>query len=97
MPSYRHHDTGNLYIKFEIEFPQPQWAPNEVIAILENVLPPRLLPQIPPNAHVEETVLGSVDPLQKRRAEMGTSGARPNGDMDEDDEGGAHGVQCAQQ
>jgi len=97
MPSYRHHDTGNLFIKFEIDFPEPNWAPAEVIQLLENVLPPRTIPQLPPTAHIEETVLSSVDPLQQRRAEMGTSGARPNGDMDEDDEGGAHGVQCAQQ
>ena len=65
--------------------------------MLENVLPPRILPQLPPSAHVEETVLGTVDPLQQRRAEMGTSGARPNGEMDEDDETGGHGVQCASQ
>jgi DnaJ family protein A protein 2 len=26
VPSYRHHDFGNLYIRFEIEFPTPEWA-----------------------------------------------------------------------
>jgi len=98
MPSYRHHDHGNLYIKFEVEFPEPNWAPQEAIQALTNILPPRHVPIIPPGAHIDETVLSNVDPLQQRRAEMGTSGARLNGAMDEDDEeGGPHGVQCASQ
>lgn len=101
MPSYRHHDFGNLYIKFEVEFPTPEWATAvgaDVLGALKQYLPVPVPTRIPPNMHVDETVLAAVDPMQQRRAEMGTSGARPNGAMDEDDdEGGPHGVQCASQ
>jgi DnaJ homolog subfamily A member 2 len=101
MPSYRHHDFGNLYIKFEIEFPTPEWAQTaspEALELIREVLPPPSPLQIAPGAHSEEAVLSAVDPMQQRRAEMGTSGARANGAMDEDDdEGGPHGVQCASQ
>ena len=101
MPSYRHHDFGNLYIKFEIEFPTPDWAMTvgpDVLVALKQYLPAPVPIGIPPNVHVDETVLATVDPMQQRRAEMGTSGARANGAMDEDDdEGGPHGVQCASQ
>ena len=101
MPSYRHHDYGNLYIKFDITFPEANWAQTaspETIAGLRAILPTPGPLQIPLTAHTDETVLNSVDPMQQRRAEMGTSGARANGAMDEDDdEGGPHGVQCASQ
>lgn len=101
MPSYRHHDFGNLYIKFEVEFPTSEWATTvgaDVLGALKQYLPVSIPPQIPPNTHVDETVLAAVDPMQRRRAELGTSGARANGAMDEDDdEGGPHGVQCASQ
>jgi DnaJ family protein A protein 2 len=101
MPSYRHHDHGNLYIKFEVNFPDSLWAQSaapETIEALRAILPAPAPLQIPMSAHTDDTVLSSVDPMQQRRAEMGTSGARPNGAMDEDDdEGGPHGVQCASQ
>jgi DnaJ homolog subfamily A member 2 len=101
MPSYRHHDFGNLYIKFEVVFPDPSWAQEaapEMMEALKTILPQPEPLQIPLNAHVDDTVLSSVDPMQQRRAEMGTSGARANGMMDEDDdEGGPPGVQCASQ
>lgn len=101
MPSYRHHDHGNLYIKFEINFPDPTWAQTavpETMEALRAILPQVTPLEISPSAHVDDTVLSSVDPMQQRRAEMGTSGARANGAMDEDDdEGGPHGVQCASQ
>lgn len=102
MPSYRHHDMGNLYVKFDIEFPPENFATPEQIALLENALPPRIIPQIPEGVLVEETVLMNVDPNDVKRAD-GSSGRRAaNGDinmMDEDDEDGqgGHGVQCAQQ
>lgn len=101
MPSYRHHDHGNLYIKFEIEFPSAEWAqaaPPETVEALQAILPKPEPLTFAPSAHIDETVLSSVDPMQQRRAEMGTSGARANGAMDEDDdEGGPQGVQCASQ
>jgi DnaJ homolog subfamily A member 2 len=101
MPSYRHHDFGNLYIKFEIIFPELEWGQNiseEAMVALRQILPPSGQLEIPIGANTEETVLNTVDPMQQRRAEMGTSGARLNGAMDEDDdEAGPGGVQCASQ
>ena len=44
MPSYRHHDYGNLYIKFDVKFPEKLGGPEgesmtpEQIKALENVL-----------------------------------------------------------
>ena len=100
MPSYRHHDFGNLYVKFELDFPPENFATPDQLALLENALPPRIIPQLPPDAVTEETVLMEVDPAQARRAEGSTRGKRgANGDvnmMDEDDEeegAQGHGVQ----
>ena len=94
MPSYRHHDYGNLYIKFEIEFPTPEWAQfagEGALNTLRQILPPATPLDVPPNAHVDDSVLANVDPMQQQRAEM-------DGAMDiEDDEDGAPGVQCASQ
>jgi len=97
MPSYRHHDKGNLYVRFEVEFPPANWTTDsEQLSLLEGVLPPR--PQLPyydPSFVVEEASLSNLDARQRERAESGEA----NG-MDEDDElHGGHrtGVQCAQQ
>jgi DnaJ homolog subfamily A member 2 len=101
MPSYRHHDYGNLYVKFEIEFPNSEWAQSaapETMEVLKTILPPPSALEVLPSGHIEDMVLSNVDPMQQRRAEMGTSGARANGAMDEDDDDGVpHGVQCASQ
>ena len=41
MPAYRHHNTGNMYIRFDVEFPEPNWTDADTIAKLEGILPPR--------------------------------------------------------
>lgn len=101
MPSYRHHDFGNLYIKFDIVFPTSEWAQTAgeaTLTTLRQVLPPPAPLELPADAHVDDSVLATVDPTQQRRAQMGTSGARANGEMDlDDDEEGPRGVQCASQ
>ncbi|KAJ3122639.1 Type I HSP40 co-chaperone [Physocladia obscura] len=86
-------DKGNLYIKFEIVFPESNWVSEEQLKALEKILPAR--PKLPSTKgkEVEEVVLSSVDPMQQKRSQ---------GDMEEDDdeEGHGHGgpgVQCAQQ
>ncbi|KAF9365407.1 Type I HSP40 co-chaperone [Mortierella sp. NVP85] len=91
MPTERHHDFGNLYIQFEIEFPSPNWTDISKIDQLRTILPPPAeLPALPKGAHVEEVSLTEMDPRQRARAE--------EGHMDDDEEGGGHGgVQCAQQ
>ena len=82
-------DKGNLYVKFELEFPQSNWVDQSRLALLEQVLPPRN-PLPPTNgAEVEEVVLSEIDPMHQQRSQYG------NGAMDEDDEHGPS-VQCAQ-
>ncbi|KAK3847991.1 MAG: hypothetical protein J3R72DRAFT_429624 [Linnemannia gamsii] len=93
MPTERHHDFGNLYIQFEIEFPTANWTDLSQIEQLRSILPPATaLPALPKGAHVEEVGLTEMDPRQKARAEQG------HGGVDDDEEGGhGPGVQCAQQ
>jgi len=95
MPSYRHHDMGNLYIRFEVKFPEDNFNSPEKIAQLNDILPPRNIPQIPEDAMVEDVVLEPVDAREQARAMAGAHGA-----MDEDDDmhgGGGERVQCASQ
>ena len=94
MPSFRHHDMGNLYIRFDVEFPPDNFNSPEMIAQLEEILPPRNLSEIDPDAMVDEVVLEPVDAREQARAQAGSGNA-----MDEDDEmhGGGERVQCASQ
>lgn len=93
MPSYRHHDMGNLYIHFDVKFPEDNFNTLENIQLLEAVLPPRNIPNISPDAMVEEVVLESVDPTQHGRSQQNPT------DEDDDMHGGSGGerVQCASQ
>lgn len=90
MPTLRHHDFGNLYIQFEVDFPSPNWTTPENIALLEKILPARKpIPNVA-GAEVEEVALSDLDASQQRAAD----GAQ----ADEEDEGHpGPGVQCAQQ
>jgi DnaJ family protein A protein 2 len=91
MPSYRHHEPGDLFIRFNVVFPDT--LPEEIIAKLEQTLPrTRTAIDEPMSANVEEVVLEDVDETTARRAEGEET-------IDEDDEDGAgqpH-VQCANQ
>ncbi|KUL86175.1 hypothetical protein ZTR_08427 [Talaromyces verruculosus] len=92
MPSFRHHDFGNLYIQFDVKFPQGSELQN--LQLLEQVLPPRTQQATPPaDSMVEDFGLEEVDPSQSARAH----GAA----YDEEDEDGvppgAERVQCASQ
>ncbi|GJJ72789.1 hypothetical protein EMPS_05147 [Entomortierella parvispora] len=94
MPTERHHDFGNLYVQFEIDFPNANWTDPTQIELLRSILPPAAaLPEPPKTAVVEEVNLTEMDPRQRARAEQGHFGD------DDDDENGGHGpgVQCAQQ
>lgn len=88
MPSYRHHEPGDLFIKFHVRFPEHVDA--ATIAKLEEALPPRdPMEKIPKNSLVDEVSLLELDARQQRHAQA-------QGDaMDEDDE--QPRVQCAQQ
>lgn len=99
MPSYRHHDHGNLYIQFDVKFPERLGGPDgsslseQQIAALEQVLPPRKSDQLPPpDAMVDDFALDNVDPTRE--------GSRSHGAHAEDDDdemGGGERVQCASQ
>lgn len=94
MPSFRHHDHGNLYIKFDVKFPQKDQLQN--LDLLEKVLPPRSEQTGPPtDAMVEDFELENPEnEHEQARAHGAATG------MDEDDDdvpAGAERVQCASQ
>lgn len=94
MPTYRHHNFGDLYIKFEVEFPSSNFADAKLLETLETVLPPRRKTEIPADGMVDDVDLHDIDAQQQARAE----GRRRNGALDEDEEdGGQERVQCASQ
>ncbi|EXJ81551.1 DnaJ like subfamily A member 2 [Capronia coronata CBS 617.96] len=90
MPSMRHHDFGDLYVQFDVKFPDKTQLQN--LHLLESVLPPRMQQKLPPpDSMVEDFDMEEVDPRQQARA---------HGAHDEDDEdipAGAERVQCASQ
>lgn len=96
MPSYRHHDFGNMYIQFNVKFPthlgteeRPFTA--EQVKALETILPPRVEPAvIPSDAMTDDMVLEELDPTREQ--------ARVRNATEEDDEEmGGERVQCATQ
>jgi len=93
MPSFRHHDHGNLYIQFDVKFPDKTQLQN--LHLLEQVLPARAQPQLPAgDSMIEDFDLEDVDPRQQARAH----GA--NGADDDDEDGlppGTERMQCASQ
>jgi len=89
MPSFRHHELGDLFVRLNVIFPnslEPSAFP-----LLEKALPKRpALPKIDKKYHLEEVTLEEPNDRQRRTANA-------NGDdMDEDDDDGRPGVQCAQ-
>jgi DnaJ family protein A protein 2 len=103
MPSYRHHDFGNLYIQFDVKFPERlgnnedggPMSPEQIRA-LESVLPPRKVPDAlpPPDAMTEDYTLEDVDPSGEQNRARGMGGMD---DEDDDMHPGAERVQCASQ
>lgn len=89
MPSHRHHNNGNLYIKLTVKFPDT--LSTEQMEALEKALPPRKpVGKINPKHHVEEVFLEEPTDRQRNGAEA------MDEDDDEDMRGGGPGVQCAQ-
>ncbi|ORX82052.1 DnaJ-domain-containing protein [Anaeromyces robustus] len=90
MPTYKNpFDKGNLFVKFEIEFPNTEWYNDEKAKILKDVLPKKTNEKIPSNAIVDEVVMSNYEP---------NSRSQERNDMDDDDdERGGPQVQCAQQ
>lgn len=106
MPSYRHHDFGNLYVKFDVKFPERIHGPPDAdgyptgmtpaqVKAIESVLPPRKPQTVPPaDAMTEDYQLETVDPMQEgARAQRGATGE----DDDDEMQAGGERVQCASQ
>jgi len=98
MPSYRHHDTGNMYIQFSVKFPEKNWTQDPAaFEALRTILPSPAVQNVPPtDAMTDSADLEEIDTQSGARAFGGPGG----GPMDEDDEDGhPHGerVQCASQ
>ncbi|PWN47209.1 putative YDJ1-mitochondrial and ER import protein [Violaceomyces palustris] len=94
MPSYRHHEMGDLYVNLSVSFPDS--IPIENLPLLEQALPPRkALPKTKKDIDVEDVVMDEIDEREARSARTNGAGAG----MDEDDDegpGGGPQVQCAQ-
>ncbi|TNN68346.1 DnaJ subfamily A member 2 [Liparis tanakae] len=95
MPQYRNpFEKGDLYIKFDVQFPDNNWISPEKLVELEDMLPSRSEPPII-TADTEEVDLQDYDVSQSS-----TSGGRREAYNDSSDEEGGHhgpGVQCAHQ
>ncbi len=101
MPSYRHHDFGDLYIQFEVMMPTMEQFEKDgradKIMMLRDILPePRYVEPVPEEAMREDYELQTLDNTQQTRAQMG-GGAGGMPMDDEDGQGGAERVQCASQ
>ncbi|KAH9946410.1 uncharacterized protein BXZ73DRAFT_95908 [Epithele typhae] len=87
MPSQRHHEPGDLFVKISVKFPDS--IPLESVPLLEQALPPRqAIEKFDKGLAVEEVELDEVDQRQRERATGEDA-------MDEDDE--QPRVQCANQ
>jgi len=93
MPSQRHHELGDLYVRIKVAF--PDFIAPEAIPHLEAALPPRRPPQpTPKGTHIEEVDLSDLDARQqKEQAKREMNGG--DDAMDEDE--GEPRVQCANQ
>lgn len=91
MPIYRRsQDFGDLYIQFEIKFPEKNWVAEDKLLALEELLPQRRPVPDLSGKEVDEYTLSDVDPSRR----MGGS----SGDhMETDEDQEQPSVQCAQQ
>ena len=89
MPSQRHHEPGDLYVKINIAWPET--IDPSKIGLLEQVLPPRRgLPGFGKGVLLEDVDMHEMDARQ-RAAAMG------GGDDNMDEDEGEPRVQCANQ
>ncbi|CEQ39617.1 SPOSA6832_01177 [Sporobolomyces salmonicolor] len=99
MPSYRHHEMGDLVVKLDVTF--PDHLDPEALAPLEQILPPR--PELETfgkdkDGHLDEVEM--VDASERKtKSGMGGPGGYGDDAMDTDDEGQGGGpqVQCQNQ
>jgi len=103
MPILNSNDHGNLYVIFDIKFPENHFLDTEEhYKKLEELLPPRPNQKVHSGEHVEEVSLSEFD-NQRYRHSQGNSAKEAYHDEEDSDEemaegmGGAQRVQCAQQ
>jgi DnaJ family protein A protein 2 len=100
MPRYKHPELrGNLYVKFDIEFPQNHFSGEAQLQKLASLLPPRPKVELPKGDMVEEV---NLMPFEDHLGGEQFGGRREAyDDESEDEEGGgmpgAQRVQCAHQ
>ncbi|XP_038220589.1 dnaJ homolog subfamily A member 2-like [Zerene cesonia] len=93
MPQYKNpFEKGNLYIKFDVTFPENNFATEEQLKQIETVLPPRAAFVMPTGEDVEEVNLMDYTPSERSR---GREEAYASDDEDQMHSG--QGVQCAHQ
>lgn len=97
MPTYRHHNFGDMYIKFNVKFPEKGWITDPAaFDALRTLLPPPAVQNVPPtDAMTEVATLEDVDQQPAARA-FGGSNAMSDDDEDGHPQGGER-VQCASQ
>ncbi|KIL69507.1 hypothetical protein M378DRAFT_20903 [Amanita muscaria Koide BX008] len=89
MPSQRHHEPGDLYIKISVRFPDT--INTESITQLERALPPRnTIEKFDKKVVLEEVIMSDADSRQRR-------GMYNNHDESMEDEHDEGRVQCANQ
>jgi len=100
MPSYRHHDFGNLFIQFAVKFPEKGWLEDGAgFEALRQLLPAPALQNVPPTDIMTESAdLEDPDNSSGARAFAAAASAAAAGDFEGDEEH-PHGerVQCASQ
>ncbi|CCE62464.1 hypothetical protein TPHA_0C03110 [Tetrapisispora phaffii CBS 4417] len=93
MPVPKYGGYGNLIVTFKIKFPENNFATEDKLKELENILPARTPVSIPAKASIDECVLSDFDPTKYSKSK-GRSGR--SYDSDEEEQHG-EGVQCASQ
>lgn len=94
MPIYKNpFEKGNLYVKFDIAFPEDNFTNDQVLSTLAALFPPRAPVVIPRDA--EEVELEEYDPNYKDTSQA----TRSSEAYASDDEASVHGsgIQCAHQ
>lgn len=99
MPIHRNpFEKGNLFIKFDVQFPESQFVPSPKLTELEKLLPPRPDPPVinMSDEHVEEVTLMDYEPsMRNGHSSRSGAGGRQEPSDDDDDEGGQPGCQTS--
>lgn len=88
MPSQRHHEPGDLYVKISVKFPD-SLDPASIPLLERALLPRKPIDTYPAGITLEDVDLEDLDQRQRERASEDA--------MNEDESGGEPRVQCANQ